>query len=473
MPSRRYPRLYARRFPAARCAAAALAGLAAGSRAVTAQPEVVCAPAVIRYDEDCRPARGQAPPTDWRRLRYLPLAADGRLWLTVGGEYRSRFESLDRPAFDIGPVAGYRTFDQRFLVDADLRHASGARLFVEFSAATSAGRDVVAGFDRSAPDIQQLFVDLPLGRPWAIVRLGRQEFDGEGSRLFALRDATNLRRAFDMAQLDVRPGSYRVRVFVGQPVTNRTGAFDDVRNRSETFAGATARRAWRVDSASGTIGLFAVVRNRALAAYEDATGRDHRWTAGTRASAASGPWQGTATAALQGGTSAAGTIHAAGGSGDLFWAHTLGHAPVRLGATFGVASGDGTRGDGRLNTFDVLYPNLGYFTDAPVSYPGNSWDVAPTVVVAPARWLSVEALVDVITRLTKADAAYQSARPLVFGDGRGGNGIETLWSLKTNVVATPNASVLGAVVRGSPRAVLARAGARPFTYTTLVLSLRY
>jgi hypothetical protein len=51
----------------------------------------------------------------------------------------------------------------------------------------------------------------------------------------------------------------------------------------------------------------------------------------------------------------------------------------RLGVSFGRAGGDRVPGDGKLGTFDVIYPNLGYFTDAPLFYPGNTWDSQPNV----------------------------------------------------------------------------------------------
>ncbi|HEV7445142.1 MAG TPA: hypothetical protein VGO18_21280, partial [Steroidobacteraceae bacterium] len=57
-----------------------------------------CAVRQFRWEEDCRSLRGQTL-RGLDQLRYLPLT--GSVWLTLGGEYRLRSESLDAPNFGI------------------------------------------------------------------------------------------------------------------------------------------------------------------------------------------------------------------------------------------------------------------------------------------------------------------------------------------------------------------------------------
>lgn len=54
-----------------------------------------CAPKLYRWQEDCRGlAERGTPPQGLDSLRYLPLTDTGSAWLTLGGEYRLKVESL-------------------------------------------------------------------------------------------------------------------------------------------------------------------------------------------------------------------------------------------------------------------------------------------------------------------------------------------------------------------------------------------
>jgi hypothetical protein len=79
--------------------------------------------------------------------------------------------------------------------------ARDVRAFVQVAAATDAGRHPAERpFDRTRPDIAQAFVDIPLSKG-VVLRVGRQELDSGGNRLIAVREAANVRLAFDMAHL--------------------------------------------------------------------------------------------------------------------------------------------------------------------------------------------------------------------------------------------------------------------------------
>ena len=433
-----------------------------------------CSIRLMRWQDDCRPKQAQeAAAEGWEKLRYLPLDRQGRTWLTLGAEYRVRAEALDQPTYGLTPIRGYFAVDQRILLDADVRHVSGLRAFVQLSAGASGGRSVKRPFDRSEPDLQQGFIDVPLGRPGFILRVGRQEFDSDGARFLALRDAANFRLAFDMAQTDLRTGDRRLSVFWGRPVLNRSGAFDDRHVPGEWLAGVIARTGVRFGRQKAAVAFYALQRRRAVAGYQDARGAERRDTYAVKVSADQARYSYSADVAVQEGKIGRSRILAPGVAAEGFWKTRLLDRGVRLGATMGWASGDGQPGDRRLGTFDVLYPNLGYFTDAPVFYPGNSWDVNPQAAWQLTRRWELGGGADLLSRISSHDAIYQAGRPLILGDGTGGSFLGALAFLKSTWTWNQHVSFMAQVVRAIPGTVSKQIRGEGFNYGLLQTTFRY
>jgi hypothetical protein len=431
-----------------------------------------CAIRQFRWQEDCSMLRGQAL-SELDLPRYIPLSETGSVWLTLGGEYRLRSESLDAPDFGVGPSnRAFTALEQRWLAHADLRTTSAARVFVQLSTAADAGRKPIERpFDRSHVDFAQAFVDLPLPVfDSTVLRLGRQELDAGGSRLISTREAANLRLAFDMAHVESKFAGVSVVGFYGRPVQNRIGSFDDRGNPGEKFYGGWINSA--LPGTAATLNLFFFARDRSSAVYEQGVADDRRRTIGTRYSANTSDWDYALQAAYQYGEFDLARIDAYGVAGDLGWhSHTWGQP--RFALSFGVASGDGRPTDKTLGTFDVLYPNLGYFTDAPVYYPGNTADFQPNVSLNAARHLSVRGGSDFVFRVSKYDAVYAPPGiPLIRGVGTGPSFVAALAYLRADW--TPNAHVQVSIsgVHGFTGSLVESAGGKNFNYGALTLDLK-
>jgi hypothetical protein len=426
----------------------------------------------FRWQEDCSSLRGQAL-SGLDALKYIPLSDSGSVWLTLGAEYRFKSESLDPPDFGVRPTdRSYTAIGQRLLLHADLHAASGLRAFVQLAAATDAGRKPLERpFDRTRPDIAQAFVDIPLPLLNAtVLRVGRQELDAEGNRLISLREAANLRLAFDMAHLETHIGSLEVVGFYGRPVLNRIGAFDDRGSPVETFAGG-----WLSTPVAGTsskVSLFYFSRDRSTAVYEQGAAADKRRTAGMRYFGGSRQWDYALQAAYQYGDFGTNRIQASGLAGDVGWHPELWGRP-RIAMSFGVASGDRRPDDKTLGTFDVLYPNLGYFTDAPVYYPGNTADAQPNVTLNVGPHVSIRSGSDFIFRVSRRDAVYAPPGiPLIRGDGTGPAFVAALTYLRADWALTPHVQVSASGVHASTGSLVERAGGRDFNYGALTLDLK-
>jgi alginate export protein len=398
------------------------------------------------------------------------------LAFTWGAEYRARYESLDPSNYGIGAAGQtYSAFGERFLVSGDLRSQNSLRLFVQLSAATAPGREPVErGFDKSALDIAQAFLELRLpGLDESTLRIGRQEFDSFGNRLVATREAANLRRAFDEVQLNAHSGKLQIRVWAARPVVNRAGAFDDRGDKTERFWGGIVYGDTLPALGGLSAELFFLARDRDRAIYQQGIGGDDRRTVGVRLIGTRGRTDIALQAAHQFGTFAGNSrIDSNGIAADVGW--RAGKTKwLRLGVSAGYAQGDRNAADDTLQTFDPVYPNLGYFTDAPVLYPGNSSDIQPNITLTLPGQIRIRAGSDRIFRLTAHDAVYTAPGvPLVPGRGEGSRSVSALNSVHADWSPTPHIQVSAAWVTSDIGSLVRQSGGRNLEYEMLGVALR-
>lgn len=420
---------------------------------------------MFRWEEDCSALAARPSRSFPDELRYVPLTQSGSAWLTFGGEYRLRVEGLHAPSFAAQHNEGYTATGERFLAQADLHTAAGPRVFVQLSAATDTGRKPFElPIYRSALDLAQGFVDLPFALDGARfnLRVGRQELDFDGNRLVSNREVTNLRRAFDMGLATVAVGSWSIQAFDGHPVRNLGGAFDDDATPGERFWGSRARYA--PTNAPAATEAFYFVRSRFMALYQGAVGPELRRTFGLRSTGHSRGFDYAVQVALQRGTVRALEIRAYGAAADVGYTLPYSWRP-RLGVSSGFASG-GKAGPGQqTRTFDTLYPNLGYFTDAPLIYPGNDWDVQPNVMIEPFAHVTLRAGVDVLHRVSRNDAVYeQPGFPLIPGTGSGSDAIADLSYIKLDWQVNRYWDLNAGYVYANAGALVTSAGGRSAKY---------
>jgi len=423
-----------------------------------------CAVQVFRWAEDCRGLAGQSLiGTD--RLRYLPLVQNGAAWLTLGGELRGRAEHQTRPDFGIANPPDFTAFTARAYLHADLRTKPGPRVFVQLSASDQDGRRPgPRTVDESGLDLAQAFVDVPVGP--VTLRAGRQELNLAGNRLVAVRDGV-LRRSFEGVQAQATTRLGTVTAFGLRPVAVGAGTFDDSPIFAETFAGATWQSAPRHGA---TWGLYAFERRREQARVFSASGTERRRTWGGRYGWHDAHWDVAAQGAWQEGTLAGQPIRAVGWQIEA--GRRVGSSGARLGAVVGYASGDDQAGDGRIGSFDPLYPNLAVYTDAPLYFPTNQVNVEANVTLHPAPPLTLRFNAVVLARATLGDAIYAaSGRPLAAppGDRLSAVLIEATarWTL------SPHVELYGSLVRAKALDGVRAAGGDDHTFSLLQLTTRF
>lgn len=339
--------------------------------------------------------------------------------LRFSAEYRARLESFQPLDYGLGGTAGaapqFTSIAHRARLGADWRLHPQLRLVAQLSAADQTGRlPRPRPFEESRPDLAEGYAEgrLSLAGTPLTARLGRQEPNLD-NRLIGLRDGVVLRRNFDGLRLDVPVAGAALTGFLLQPVVNPNGAFDDSPAAGERFGGVSARLAPSAER--GQWMLFAFDRQRRAARYAGGSGGERRLTLGIGNAHSEGAWSRDVQAALQRGHVGAQRVLAWGGSAQFVWRPEAGK-PLRLGFGAGAASGDGNAGDGRLSTFDPLYPNLATLSDAPITYFSNQMHaqltaenrVGPVLLRGTATWLA---------RQRTGDALYGAGGRLIAPPG--------------------------------------------------------
>ncbi|MGB0679334.1 MAG: alginate export family protein, partial [Polyangiales bacterium] len=388
-------------------AAAASAPPAGGGQAQTAAVPSRPAYHILRYQEDYRflaDFNGEKDAFD--PIKYIRLGPRPDFYLSLGGQGRSRYEYFRNGGFSAGDQNNdFMLF--RGQLHADLHLSSHFRAFAQLSTLHALDPEQPPSpLDNNDLDLQQGFGEarLPLTGERALwARIGRQEVVLGSGRLVAIRKGPNFRRSFDMLRLGYA-GPWRVDLMAGAAVRPEPGVFDDGLDEDDVmwsaYSTGSVLPAGRLSGDAYYIGTRRTARS-----FTDAQGRELRHSLGTRLF---GAWQAVDynfEAVLQLGRVDSTPIRAWTVASDSGYRLSLGDADLRLGVKANAISGDRSVGDGRLGTFDALYPNLKYFSEAGLIVPSNLIDLHPGLALRYGPW-QLKFDWDVFWRYSTADAVY-------------------------------------------------------------------
>jgi len=273
--------------------------------------------------------------------------------------------------------------------------------------------------DRSALDVQQAYWRWQQGA--FHLQLGRQEAGFGSSRLLSVRDGPNIRLAFDGARLGWKSRFGTLDLMALRPLENRPGAFDDHGEHGAHLWGAYASTAR--GQGAGQWDMYLLDYRRDGARFAAGVGTERRQTVGTRWFGQAGALDWNSELVAQGGElrATAGTldIRAWTLATDTGWRWTNPLQP-RLGLKADIASGDGNLHDGRLGTFNALFPKSAYFSEASLLAPANLMDVQPTLTLRLHDAVTTELGVQMAWKHRRADAVYTTPAPLVALPGSAG-----------------------------------------------------
>ncbi|MEX1827368.1 alginate export family protein [Luteibacter sp. CQ10] len=380
-------------------------------------------PAILpnRWQEDWSVLADPAVPRQpGDALKYMPLGPGGDHYLTFGALLRERVETNNAPAFGIGRDDDTYLL-QRFQVHAGLRWGTPWLAFVQLEDARPFAKASWGPTDRNHADVRLAFLawqgDLLGGTVRA--RVGRQDFALDLQRFVSLRDGPNVRQSFDALWANFERGPWRVIAFLSHPVQYRDDhAFDDTSGSGNRFHMV---RVERHVLGTNELSYYHAWYDSDDARFLDAHGNERRHVDDVRFAGKSGPLDWDLEAMRQRGRVGDSAIHAWAVGTRVGWTLTDTAWTPRLGVQVDTASGDGRPGDGRLGTFNPLFPNGYYFSLAGYTGYANLVHVKPSITLKPASTLTLLGAVGLQWRRTTNDAIYVQPNNALAGTaGHGG-----------------------------------------------------
>jgi hypothetical protein len=444
------------------------------SAVALADPELADAPpsperpaiAFNRWQEDwsvlADPALRTEPLDD---LKYLPLGADPKTYLSLGLNLRERYESSDANGFGTRNTPAANYLISRLETHADLRLGPEIQLFAQLESAFAPGKEQLTPVDQNRLDLEQGFAAyvVPVDGDTLKLRLGRQEFGFDLQRFVSVRDGPNLRQAFDAAWADYETELWRFISFYGQPVQYQNlRAFDDYSNGHLTYGGVRLER--REVGPGELSAYFSQYRNEG-AQFLTVQGHEQRDIVDVRYVGKLDSWDWDLEAMSQTGQIRNEPIKAwafgnlAGYTWPLeFWA-------PRIGLQFDGASGNSNPHDGRLETFNPLFPNGYYVTLSGYTGYVNFIHLKPSLTLHPTHSVTLLAALGAQWRETTADAVYtQPNIPVAGTAGKGGDYTGTYGQLRADWQVTSHVSTALEFVHFAVADVIRQAGGHDADY---------
>ncbi|OUL98815.1 alginate export family protein [Variovorax sp. JS1663] len=432
----------------------------------------------LRFDEDWSPLRDPALRTDFLDpLKWIPLNDSGSWYATLGGELRERYEYVRAPVFGLGSPPRNDYFLSRASLFADIHFGPGFRTFVEIAAAHAPGwSGSPPATQKDTLDVLQAFGEakLSLGEGQLSVRAGRQQMSFGSSRLVGVRDSPNIRRSFDGVRVTwIESKDLRVDAFAVQPVAPRTGRFDDGRDRAQDLWGVYATT--NVPAVAGLkADLYYLGLNRRDARFAQGVETEHRHTVGARLFGSHADFDWNIEGIFQFGNFGGSSIRAWALSSDTGYTFSDRTWTPRIGLKADAFSGDRNLRDGRLGTFNALFPRLPYFSEANLVAPSNLLDLQPNLTLALTPTVELNLAWNPLWKQTKADAFY--APPLSPVRGTAGTqsrhiGQQVIATIEWS--ATPRLTVAASYVHFEPGRATRQAGGRSGEFLATWLQYRF
>jgi len=296
----------------------------------------------------------QSWPLPHEGTKRINRATEG--WLTVGGEFRMRWEGRQNMGFRADKDDSYLL--TRVRLNLDLHPGQWFRAFIEgqdsraFGLAVNPHPPTV----QDTFDLRQAYIDFFHRRRKGLgFRVGRQELRFGEERLVGAFNFSNTARTFDAARVYYENKAVRLDVFAAAAVRIEDDRFNR-RAKGDNFYGVYATFPKLIPKGQWDVYTFWRAQSR-LVNEQGRAGDADRVTFGTR-------MVGTLPAHFDYGIELVGQVgdlagnEVRAGAAHLLLGYTLADvwAKPRLVGEYNFASGDHNPTDGKIGTFDQLFP---------------------------------------------------------------------------------------------------------------------
>ncbi|KIC62842.1 hypothetical protein RM51_11200 [Chryseobacterium taiwanense] len=336
---------------------------------------------LLRYDENYEYLKDSSD-TFYNKVKFLPLNAKKNIYLSFGGEARYEYADFNNEDWGRLNIGHNNFFLQRYDLHADLHLGERVRVFSQLRSALQNGRkNGSRGIDEDQLSIQNLFIDVDLVKNKnrkLTSRIGRQELDYGSGRLISVREGPNARLSFTGAKLMYSQKNISVDAFAMMADSINVGVFDNKMSKQLNLWGLYSKI---IFPKAGNLDLYYIGIRRDESQFEAGTAKEKRHTVGGRFWKYGGGFIYNLEAAYQFGTFGEDHISAWTGSVDIGYLFENMKWKPSINLRNDYISGDKGKNDGKLQTFNPLYPKGGYFGFSPQIGPVNLIDIHPYITL--------------------------------------------------------------------------------------------
>lgn len=402
------------------------------------------------------------------KSQILPTPDSISQKLTIGGEARWQYFYLKNEDWGnaVKDKDGY--FLQRSLIHAKVNNSGRLKGYIELQSSLINGKANTSPVEENPLELHQAYADIQLlhnKRTSMLLRIGRQELSYGSQRLLSVREIPNNRQAFDGIKISHQSNSTKLDIFYVHYVTAKKGLFDDgssgqVKLWSVYFVQKDFFKNLNVD-----LYYFGLYKKQAV--FDDGSGEEKRQTLGFRI------WGNTklvnydAEAVWQYGHLSDKQITAWTVSLNVNkkWSDIKGKP--ELGLKSELISGNKQYFDGKLETFNPLFPRGAYFGLAAFIGPVNLADIHPSFSFDIYKNLRCNIEYDRFWRFSLQDGIYSPNVSLLYsGSNNPYKLIGSQYSSDIRYSLNPTCSFRAELTWFRPGAYLQKAGAKKDIFFT-------
>lgn len=347
------------------------------------------------------------------QLKAIPLNKSKSVYLSLGGEYRPRWEHTDNKNWSNKETADEDFYSQRIMFHTDLHLGKYVRVFGQLThGLVSLDEPVYTQSEKL--DLHQAFAEftVPIKNSTLKLRAGRQELLLGSGRLMAFRDGLNSRRSFDMARFIFDNKALNANLFFGREVKVPIGFFDNNSgNAPFTWGGGINAKTEKI---LGNSSLYYIGFDAKSVKYNDGINPETRHTIGLRRWGNVGKrFKYNTEINYQFGKFGDKTISAYSIEGD--WHYTLINTKFKpdFGIKLDYISGDKNIGDNKMGTFNPYFNNPAYFGLITQVAAMNMFDIHPSAKLQLTEKLSATAESNFYWRAQLNDGLYSGSKALL------------------------------------------------------------
>ncbi|WP_316829826.1 alginate export family protein [Pedobacter aquatilis] len=370
----------------------------------------------LRYEENYETLKNDSSRSWYDQLKFKPLSHDQSIYLSLGGEVRYQYFYFKNENWGESPKDNDGFVLNRYLGHVDFHGGKYFRIFAQLQSSMAAGKEEVPSpVDQNVLDLHQAFVDFNTGIGAATkltFRVGRQELAYGSQRLVSVREAPNNRQSFDAVKIMVKRQHIKIDGFYSYYVPAKAAIFDDRFSADTKFWGVYS--VFTNVPVIKNLDFYYLGIHKKNAVYDDGKGIETRHSVGGRFWNTTGGFQYDVEGLYQFGDLNQKSIAAWTLSANLSYSFLKTKHELQAGIKAEAISGDKNYGDGRLNTFNPLFPKGAYFGLAALIGPYNLLDAHPYVEYNLTKKLVLAADYDLFWRMNRNDGLYAVNGKLIY-----------------------------------------------------------